>query len=56
MQARLAAENLIHNGFIQKWKEWNEKEKEDPEWGKEHPLVFDVKKEDGEIRVSGWSE
>ena len=24
--------------------------------GKEHPLVFDVKKEDGEIRVSGWSE
>ena len=51
VQARLAAENLIHNGFIQKWKEWNEKEKEDPEWGKEHPFVFDVKKEDGEIRV-----
>ena len=41
-------------GFIQKWKEWNEKEKEDPEWGKEHPLVFDVKKEDGEIRVRVW--
>ena len=34
VQARLAAENLIHNGFIQKWKEWNEKEKEDPEWGR----------------------
>ena len=56
VQARLAAENLIHNGFIQKWKEWNEKEKEDPEWGKEHPLVFDVKKEDGEIRVSVCDE
>ena len=51
VQARLAAENLIHNGFIQKWKEWNEKEKEDPKWGEEHPLVFDVKKEDGEIHV-----
>ena len=51
VQARLAAENLIHNGFIQKWKEWNEKEKENPEWGKEHPLVFDVKKEDGEITI-----
>ena len=51
VQARLAAENLIHNGFIQKWKEWNEKEKEDPEWGEKHPLVFDVRKEDGEIRV-----
>ena len=24
VQARLAAENLIHNGFIQKWKEWKE--------------------------------
>ena len=52
VQARLAAENLIHNAFIQKWKEWKEKEKEDPKWGgEEHPLVFDVKKEDGEIRV-----
>ena len=35
----------------QKWKEWNEKEKEDPEWGEKHPLVFDVRKEDGEIQV-----
>ena len=26
--------------------------KEDPKWGEEHPLVFEVKKEDGEIRVS----
>lgn len=51
VQARLAAENLIHNGFIQKWKEWNEKEQENPEWAKKHPLVFDVKKENGEIHV-----
>lgn len=49
VQARLAAENLIHNGFIQKWKEWNEKEKEDPEWGKEHAVHFSVR-DDGVIR------
>lgn len=51
VQARLAAENLIHNGFIQKWKEWNEKEEENPEWGKRHPLVFDVRKENGKITI-----
>ena len=51
VQARLAAENLIHNGFIKRWKEWNQKEQENPEWGKEHPLVFEVMKVDGEIKV-----
>lgn len=52
VQARLAAENLIHNGFIQKWKEWDEKKKINPEWEKQHPLVFNVQKEDGVIIVS----
>ena len=51
VQARLKAENLIHNGFIKVWKEWNQKEQEDPEWGKEHPLVFNVRKVDGELQV-----
>lgn len=51
VQARLAAENMIHNGFIQKWKEWKEMEQENPEWAKVHPFVFDVRKEDGEIKV-----
>lgn len=51
VQARLKAENLIHNGFVKVWKEWNQKEQEDPEWGKEHPLVFNVSKVDGELQV-----
>ena len=51
VQARLKAENLIHNGFVKVWKEWNQKEQEDPEWGKEHPLVYNVRKVDGELQV-----
>ena len=51
-QTRQASAICSSVSAVPSGKEWNEKEKEDPEWGKEHPLVFDVKKEDGEIRVS----
>lgn len=51
VQARLEAENLIHNSFINIWKEWNQKEQEDPQWGKVHPLVFNVRKVNGELQV-----
>lgn len=51
VHARLQAEDLIHNGFIKVWKEWNQKEQENPEWGREHPLVFEVRKVDGELKV-----
>ena len=50
VQARLEAENLIHNSFINIWKEWNQKDQEDPQWGKE-PLVFNVRKVNGELQV-----
>lgn len=51
VQARLEAENLIHNSFINIWKEWNQKDQEDPQWGKKHPLVFNVLKVNGELQV-----
>ena len=51
VQARLEAENLIHNSFINIWKEWNQKDQEDPQWGKEYPLVFNVRKVNGELQV-----
>lgn len=51
VQARLEAENLIHNSFINIWKEWNQKDQEDPQWGKKHPLVFNVRKVNGELQV-----
>ena len=40
-----------HNSFINIWKEWNQKDQEDPQWGKEHPLVFNVRKVNGELQV-----
>lgn len=51
VQARLEAENLIHNSFINIWKKWYQKDQEDPQWGKEHPLVFNVRKVNGELKV-----
>ena len=51
VQARLEAENLIHNSFINIWKEWYQKDQEDPQWGKKHPLVFNVRKVNGELQV-----
>lgn len=51
VQARLEAENLIHNSFINIWKEWNQRDQEDPQWGKKHPLVFNVRKVNGELQV-----
>ena len=55
VQARIKAENRIHNEFIKVWKEWNQKEQENPEWGKTHPLVFNVRKVDGELQVEAKS-
>ena len=51
VQARLEAENLIHNSFINIWKEWNQKQHENPQRGKHNPLVFNVRKVNGELQV-----
>ena len=42
---------IADSGIKIVWKEWNQKEQEDPEWGKEHPLVFNVSTVDGELQV-----
>ena len=40
--ARLVAENTIYDKFIQSYRKWEEKNKEDPEWGINHPFAFEV--------------
>lgn len=52
VQARLDAENLIHTGFINTYRAWEKKAKEDPEWAEKNPLVFNVKKENGCLKIS----
>ncbi len=45
VQIRLAAEHLLHDGFVEAWHAWKEKADKDPEWGKQHPLKFEVDRE-----------
>lgn len=53
--ARLDAEKMIHEGFIEayhKWKEMKEaRRQEDPGWEERHPFVFEVRKENGSLGV-----
>ena len=51
VQARLKAEEMIHEGFLSAYHNWRENEEKDPMWGKEHPLVFEVYKENGKLTV-----
>lgn len=52
VQARLEAEEQIHGGFLKAYYRWNKQAGLDPAWGEAHPLHFEVKKIDGELRIS----
>ena len=47
VEARLKAESEIHEAFVRKYQIWKEKADQNPEWGKKHPLVFQVVKTSG---------
>lgn len=53
--ARLQAEKMIHEGFIEayyKWKETKESHRQgDPGWEEKHPFVFEVRKENGRLGI-----
>lgn len=49
--ARLKAEKIIHEGFIDAYYKWQKKAEEDPGWAQSNPLVFDVIKDRGELKV-----
>lgn len=51
VQARLAAENTIHGGFIHAWYTWNSLAEKNPQWAEEHPLVFEIQRINGEFQV-----
>lgn len=51
VEARLEAEEQIHGGFLTAYYRWNRQAEEDPAWGKSNPLLFEVEKVDGEIRI-----
>ena len=47
VQVRREAEERIHHAFLELYQKWKEKASQDPEWGKENPLIFRVIKEPG---------
>lgn len=42
--ARMDAEEKIHQGFINAYREWKERGNGNPAWEKAHPLVYEVRK------------
>lgn len=40
VEARRKAEETLHGGFLENYYFWKKRAEEDPEWGKENPLVF----------------
>ena len=51
VRARICTENLIHGGFLKAYRDWQNKAAQDPEWAQTHPLVYEVRKEDGRLKV-----
>lgn len=51
VEHRLEIEGLIHDGFVKAYDEWAQRAESDPQWAEENPLVFDVKKENGNFMV-----
>lgn len=51
VHARLEAERIIHGGFLDAYYAWNQKAQNDAEWAKEHPLIFEIKKQNGKFHV-----
>lgn len=42
VQARLYAEHLVHDRFVEAYHEWKDRADRDPKWGEEHPLKVDI--------------
>ena len=51
VEARMDAEKLIHEGFLQAYRSWEEQAAGRPQWKENHPLVFEVSKENGKLVV-----
>ena len=47
VDARLRAEKMIHDGFVEAHDYWLQRAEQDPEWAEKNPFSFDVTKENG---------
>ena len=44
VQARLEAENMLHNGFVEAYRRWSERAAADPGWADKNPFTYDAQK------------
>ena len=56
VEARLRAEKMIHDGFVEAHEYWLERAERDPEWAEENPFSFDVEKENGILVIRNSME
>lgn len=56
VDARLRAEKLIHEGFVEAHNYWKNRAAGDPEWGEKNPFRFDVMKENGVLVIRNSME
>lgn len=49
--ARLEAERLLHDGFVEAYKRYAERAERDPEWAGKNRFFFHVERTDGEFRI-----
>lgn len=45
------AEQYIHDGFVKDYALWQQRAGKEPEWAKENPFVFEVKKLSGRLEI-----
>ena len=56
VEARLRAEKMIHDGFVEAHEYWQKRAADDPEWAKENSFRFDVVKENGVLVICNSME
>ena len=56
VEARLRAEKMIHDGFVEAHEYWLKRAEHDSEWAEENPFSFDVVKENGILVIRNSME
>lgn len=51
VDARLQAEKLLHDGFVQAYRAWEARAADDPDWAEGHPFYFRVTRHDGIFQI-----
>lgn len=51
IQARMEAEETLHEGFVNAYYQWQERAQENPDWAEDNPLIYEVERINGIFNV-----